>query len=55
MLNQQFGQLIDIALHSLTMLNIAITEFSFAEVWFTDQASKPLEVEDNINFTLIIG
>ena len=31
------------------------TEFSSAEVWFTDQASKALEIEDNVNLTLIIG
>ena len=24
------------------------------EVWFTDQRSKPLEMEDNINITLVI-
>ena len=23
--------------------------------WFTDQASKALEIEDNVNLTLIIG
>ena len=31
------------------------TEFSYVEVWFTDQSSKELEIEDNINLTLIIG
>ena len=31
------------------------TEFSFIEVWFTDQNSGPLEIEDNVNLTLIIG
>ena len=36
-------------------MNTVSTEFSFAEVWFTDQASKALEIEDNINLTLIIG
>ena len=30
------------------------TEFSHAEVWFTDQASKALEIEENVNLTLII-
>ena len=37
------------------MLNTTNTEFSFAEVWFTDQDSKQLETEDNVNMTLIIG
>ena len=53
--NKQFGQLINIAPHSLTMLSTTNTEFSFIEVWFTDQNSEPLEIEDNINLTLIIG
>ena len=34
--NKQFGQLINISLHSLTMMNIVDAEFSFVEVWFTD-------------------
>ena len=54
-LNKQFGQLINIAPHSLTMLSTTNTEFSFIEVWFTDQNSEPLEIEDNVNLTLIIG
>ena len=54
-LNKQFGQLINISPHSLTMMNTVNTEFSFAEVWFTDQISKALEIEDNVNLTLIIG
>ena len=53
--NKQFGQLINIAPHSLTMLSTTITKFSFIEVWFTDQNSEPLEIEDNVNLTLIIG
>ena len=53
--NKQFGQVINIAPHSLTMLGTKNTEFSFIEVWFTDQNSEPLEIEDNFNLTLIIG
>ena len=53
--NKQFGQLINISPHSLTMMNRVNTEFSFVEVWFTDQISKALEIEDNVNLTLIIG
>ena len=37
------------------MLNTTNTEFSFKEVWFTDLSSKHLEVEDNVNMSLIIG
>ena len=47
--NKQFGQLIDILSHSLTMLNTTNTELSFIEVWFNDQNSKQLEIEDNVN------
>ena len=53
--NKQFGQLINIAPHSLTMLSTKNTEFLFIEVWFTDQNSEPLEIEDNVNLTLIVG
>ena len=53
--NKQFRQLINISPHSLTMMNTVNTEFSSAEVWFTDQVSKALEIEDNGNLMLIIG
>ena len=53
--NKQFGKFINISPHSLTMMNTVHTEFSFVEVWFADQASKALEIEDNVNLTLIIG
>ena len=53
--NKQFGQLINISPNTLTMMNTVSTEFSFIEVWFTNQASKSLEFEDNVNLTLIIG
>ena len=52
--NKRFGQLINISSHSLTMMNTVSTEFSFVELSFTDQASKALEIEDNVNSTLII-
>ena len=37
------------------MMNTVNTEFPFVEVWFTDQARKALEIEDNVNLMLIIG
>ena len=37
------------------MLNTTNTEFSSTEVWFTDQNSVPLEIEDSLNLTLIFG
>ena len=35
------------------MLKTTNGEFSFIEIWFTD--NRPLEIEDNVNITLIIG
>ena len=37
------------------MLSTANKEFPFIEVWSTDQNSQPLEIEDNVNLTLITG
>ena len=53
--NKQFGQLINISPNNLTMMNTIKTEFSFVELWFTDQISKALGIKDNENLTLIIG
>ena len=41
-LNKQIRQLINVTPHSLTMLKTANAEFSFIEIWFTDQKNKPL-------------
>ena len=39
--NKQFGRLINIPPHSLTMMSAVNTDFSFVEVWFvTDQVRK---------------
>ena len=53
--NKQFGQLITIAPQSLTVLSTTNTEFLSIAVWFTDQNSNQLEIEDNVNMALIIG
>ena len=45
----------DNLVNSLSMLNTTITEFSFDKVWYTGQNSKQLEIENNVNMTLIIG
>ena len=52
--NKQFRQLINIAPHSLTMLKTNL-EVSFIKMWFTDQNSEFLEIENNVNLALIIG
>ena len=53
--NKQFDQLSNISPHSLIMVNTTNTEFFSIEVWFTDQNSKSLEIEGNVNMLLIIG
>ena len=47
--NKQFGQLINISLHSLKMMNTVNTEP------FSVRVCKTLEIEDDVNLTLIIG
>ena len=37
------------------MLKTAKAEFQSIQLWFTDQNNRPLEIQDNINITLIIG
>ena len=53
--NKLFCQLITITPHSPTMLKTTNAELSFIKIWFTDQNNRPLEIEDNVNITLIIG
>ena len=47
--NKYFGQLLDISPESFIFLKTIDSEFSYLEVWFTDQNSNPLETEDKIN------
>ena len=53
--SKQYGQLISISPHSLIFLKTMNTDFSEIEVWFTDQNNNPLEIEDNVNISLIIN
>ena len=53
--NKQFGQLITISPHLLTMLKTASAEFQSIELWFTDQNNRSLEVEHGVNIMTIIG
>ena len=41
--------------HKLAILKTLNSEFSFIELWFTDQNSKVLQIEDKVSMTLIIG
>ena len=51
--NKSFRQLLDISPKIFVSLKTFNSEFSYIEVWFTDQNSKPLEIEDEININLV--
>ena len=53
--NKQYGQLISISPHSLIFLKTMNTGFSEIDIWFTDQNNSMLEIEDNVNISLIIN
>ena len=44
--NQPFGQLLDISPKNFIVLKTFDSEFSYIEVWFTDQSFKPQDIED---------
>ena len=50
-LNQPFGSLLEISPRNHIFLKIFNSELQEIKVWFTDENSKPLEVEDKINLT----
>ena len=52
--NKTFGSLLEISPTNQVFLKTFNSEFQEVKVWFTDQTSKPLELEDKINITLII-
>ena len=52
--NKTFGSLLEISPTNYVFLKTFNSEFQEIKIWFTDETSKPLEVEDKINVTLII-
>ena len=46
--NKSFVQLLDISPKSFIFLKTFNSEFSYTEVWLTDQSFKLLEIEDKI-------
>ena len=50
--NKSFGQFLNISTNNFTYLK---TFNSYIEVWFNDQNSKSLEIENTINITLVIN
>ena len=53
--NKTFGQLLDFSPKNSILLKTFDSEFSCIEVWFTDQNSTSLKIEDKINITLVIN
>ena len=52
--NKSFGSLLDISPYNHIFLKTFNSEYDEIIVWFTDQNSKPLEIEDRINLTMVI-
>ena len=53
--NKSFGQLLDISPKSFTFLTTFNSEFSYIDVWITDQNSKLLEIDNKISMLLAIN
>ena len=52
--NKPFGSLLEISPKTHIFLKTFNSEFQAIRVWFRDQNSQPLEIEDRINLTLVI-
>ena len=52
--NKSFGSLLDISPSNHIFLKTFNSEYNEIIVWFTDQNSQPLAIEDKINLTMVI-
>ena len=52
--NKPFGSLLEISPTNHIFLKTFNSEYDKIKVWFTDQNSQPLEIEDRINLTMVI-
>ena len=52
--NKPFGSLLEISLTNHIFLKTLNSEYDEITVWFTNQNSQPLEIEDRINLTMVI-
>ena len=52
--NKPFDSLLEVFPKNHIFSKTFNSEFQAIEVWFTDQNSQPLEIEDRINLTLVI-
>ena len=52
--NKPFGSLLKISPTNHAFLKTFNSEYDEIKVWFTDQNSQPLEIEDRISLTMLI-
>ena len=52
--NKHFGSLLEISPTNHTFLKTFNSEYDETKVWLADQNSKPLEMDDGINLTMVI-
>ena len=52
--NKPFGSMLEISPTNHIFLKTFNSEYDEIKVWFTDQNSQPLEIEDRINLTMVI-
>ena len=52
--NKPFGSLLEIYQTNHIFLKTFNSEYDEIIVWFTDQNSQPLEIEDRINLTMVV-
>ena len=53
--NKLFGQLLHYITYKIFISKSLNSYFSYIEVWFTDQNSKPLDIKDKINLMLVFN
>ena len=52
--NKPFGSLLEISPANHIFLKTFNSEYDEIIVWFSDQNSQPLEIEDRINLTMVV-
>ena len=52
--NKPFGNLLEISPTNHIFVKTFNSEYGEIKVWFPDQNSQPLEIEDRINLTMVI-
>ena len=53
--NKLFGPSLDISPKAILSLKTFYSKFSYIEIWFSYQNSKPLDIEDKIKIALVIN